>query len=80
MLLLFSVMEKPSPMDTLREMDELSSLSQSHETHEMKEVDPMDSRNPRNWSATRKTLLFVSLMSSSLLADGSVSFVFFSER
>lgn len=60
-------------MDTLRELDEEASLSRSQETRETKEVDALDSQNPQNWSSTRKTLLFVSLMSSSLLADGYAS-------
>lgn len=60
-------MEKPLTMADLREMDEDTSLSHSSDMHQSKEV--MDS-HPRDWSSTRKTLLFVSLMSSSLLADG----------
>lgn len=66
-------MEKLSPLGILREMDDEASLSRSHETHEFREkdeVDSMDSQNPQTWSSTRKTLLFASLMSSSLLADG----------
>jgi hypothetical protein len=66
-------MEKLSPLDILREMDEEASSSRSHETHEVREkeeVDSIDSQNPQNWGSARKTLLFVSLMSSSLLADG----------
>lgn len=66
-------MEKPSALDILCEMDEEASSSRSHETHEIREkedVDSMDSQSPRGWSSTRKTLLFASLMSSSLLADG----------
>lgn len=68
-------MEKPSLMDALRELDEEASLprSQDSETRETKEVDALDSQNPQNWSSSRKTLLFVSLMSSSLLADGYAS-------
>ncbi|CAI7637568.1 unnamed protein product [Penicillium bialowiezense] len=31
-----------------------------------------DALNPREWSSTRKTLLFLSLMTSSLLADGAM--------
>lgn len=72
-------MEKLSQLDILREMDEEASLSQSHETHEVhekEEVDTLDSKNPQNWSSTRKTLLFASLMSSSLLADGYARFAF----
>jgi hypothetical protein len=62
-------MEKLSPLEEAREMDSSASLSQSHETHDSKDG-VMDPRNPQNWTSTRKTLLFVSLMSSSLLADG----------
>lgn len=68
--LLLIIMEKPSLMNTLRELDEEASLSRSQETRETKELDVLDSQNPQHWSSTRKTLLFVSLMSSSLLADG----------
>lgn len=64
-------MEKPCPFEDTREMDSAASLSQSHETHDSKDG-VMDPQNPRNWSFTRKTLLFVSLMSSSLLADGAM--------
>ncbi len=32
--------------------------------------DPTDTRNPQNWSRTKKNLVFVALMSSSILADG----------
>lgn len=62
-------MEKPNLCEEARVMDSAASLSQSHETHDSKDG-VMDPRNPQNWSSTRKTLLFVSLMSSSLLADG----------
>lgn len=63
-------MEKPFTMETVRESDEDSSLAQSWESPQCKEVDSMDSPNPQDWSPTRKTLLFLALMSSSLLADG----------
>lgn len=32
-----------------------------------------EAANPRNWSAWKKRLVFLSLMSSSILADGYVS-------
>jgi hypothetical protein len=32
--------------------------------------DPNDSLNPQNWSPWKKRLLFLALMSSSILADG----------
>jgi len=67
-------MEKPCPFEDTREMDGTTSLSQSRETLDSKE-DVMDFRNPQNWSTTRKSLLFVSLMSSSLLADGYCTFL-----
>ncbi|KAJ5131691.1 hypothetical protein N7448_005849 [Penicillium atrosanguineum] len=63
-------MEKPTLFEA-REMDSSASLSQSHETHDSKDG-VMDPRNPQNWSSTRKMLLFISLMSSSLLADGAM--------
>lgn len=72
-------MENLPPFDFLHKMDEEASLSRSHETHEgheKDEVDSMDSQNPQNWSSTRKALLFASLMSSSLLADGYAVFAF----
>jgi hypothetical protein len=70
-------MEKPVPFYTMHEM-EAASPSSSRETQEWKEsqtdsvVESNDRLNPRNWSSARKTLLFVSLMTSSLLADGYV--------
>jgi hypothetical protein len=71
-------MEKPTTIDNIREVEidraTSPSLSQSQETalpdRELKNADPSDMKNPQNWSRTRKTLLFVSLMGSSLLADG----------
>ncbi|KAJ5549705.1 hypothetical protein N7535_002358 [Penicillium sp. DV-2018c] len=70
-----ATMEKPFPFYTMHEM-EATSPSSSRETHEWKEsaadsvVESNDQLNPRNWSSARKTMLFVSLMTSSLLADG----------
>lgn len=67
-------MEKPSPVYFTQEM--AASASSSLETHELEECDfdsdleVKDPLNPRNWSSARKTMLFVSLMTSSLLADG----------
>lgn len=72
-------MEKLPPLGFLREMDEEASLSRSHEAHEAREkeeIESMDSQNPQDWSSVRKTLLFASLMSSSLLADGYAIFAF----
>jgi hypothetical protein len=73
-------MEKPTTIDNMREVEieidgasSSPSLSQSQEMapdRELKNADPSDMKNPQNWSRTRKTLLFVSLMGSSLLADG----------
>lgn len=58
------------------EIDSTTSASHSQEMNfsdlESKNADPSDMKNPRNWSRTRKTMLFVSLMGSSLLADGYV--------
>ncbi|OOQ82608.1 polyamine transporter [Penicillium brasilianum] len=71
-------MEKTTPIDNMREVeiDGAASPSLSQETalpdRELKNADPSDMKNPQNWSRTRKTLLFVSLMSSSLLADGAM--------
>ncbi|KAJ5129166.1 uncharacterized protein N7515_005205 [Penicillium bovifimosum] len=70
-------MEKPIPFYTMHEM-EAASPSSSRETQEWKKshtdsgVESNDRLDPRNWSSARKTLLFVSLMSSSLLADGAM--------
>ncbi|KGO67500.1 Major facilitator superfamily domain, general substrate transporter [Penicillium italicum] len=70
-----STMEKPSPVYFTHEM--VASTS-SFEMQELKEHDPnsevkaRDHLNPRNWSSARKTMLFVSLMTSSLLADGAM--------
>ncbi|KAJ5569333.1 Major facilitator superfamily domain general substrate transporter [Penicillium hetheringtonii] len=63
-------MEKNSPIHETREMDSpsLSTLHESCSRFESK--GEMDEQNPQNWSNTRKTLLFIALMSSSLLADG----------
>jgi hypothetical protein len=71
-------MEKPATIDNMREVEidgaTSPSLSQSQEMAlpdcELKNADPSDMKNPQNWSRTRKTLLFASLMGSSLLADG----------
>lgn len=69
-------MEKPTPIDDMREfeIDRATSRSHSQEMNlsdrELKNADRSDMKNPQNWSRTRKTLLFVSLMGSSLLADG----------
>lgn len=57
-------------MDETREMDNVSPSGSPHQP--AKEADTIDAQNPRNWSSMRKTLLFIALMSSSLLADGSV--------
>lgn len=58
------------------EIDSATSASHSQvmnfSDHELKNADPSDMKNPRNWSRMRKTMLFVSLMGSSLLADGYV--------
>jgi hypothetical protein len=34
------------------------------------DFDPNDAKDPKNWSNTRKHLIFAALMSSSLLCDG----------
>jgi len=34
------------------------------------DTDPNDQRSPQNWSPWKKRLLFLALMSSSILADG----------
>lgn len=57
-------------MDDTHEMDDVSPSGSPHQP--AKEAGAMDAQNPRNWSSMRKTLLFIALMSSSLLADGSV--------
>jgi hypothetical protein len=63
-------MEKPFTIESMREVEN-ATLSQSFEVLDSNdEPDSRDPENPRNWSSTRKTLLFISLMTSSLLADG----------
>ncbi|KIX06274.1 uncharacterized protein Z518_04249 [Rhinocladiella mackenziei CBS 650.93] len=37
------------------------------------EPDPSDDRNPQNWSPWKKRLVFIALMSSSILADGGMT-------
>lgn len=58
------------------ELDGASTASQSRELiaseYGTKTREVMDRHNPRNWNRMRKTLLFASLMGSSLLADGYV--------
>ncbi len=71
---MISNMEKPSPIYTTREMEAVSP-SPSHgiewkNSDVGSDIESRDPLNPRNWSSARKTLLFVSLMTSSLLADG----------
>ena len=71
-------MEKSTPIHNMSEVeiDRATSASHSQEMNfsdrELKNADTSDRKNPQNWSRTRKTLLFVSLMGSSLLADGYV--------
>ncbi|KAJ5809094.1 uncharacterized protein N7503_001312 [Penicillium pulvis] len=62
-------MSKLAPVDELTESDGTVSPSRSLDH---KHPAPMDSQDPREWSSTRKALLFVALMSSSLLADGAM--------
>lgn len=64
-------LERLEPVEELSETSARASLSRS-DTHETKMAEDMDPRNPQNWSRSRKTLLFIALMSSSLLADGYV--------
>ncbi|EPS31921.1 hypothetical protein PDE_06880 [Penicillium oxalicum 114-2] len=58
------------------ELDGASTASQSRELiaseYGTKTREVMDRHNPRNWNRMRKTLLFASLMGSSLLADGAM--------
>ncbi|KAJ5808960.1 hypothetical protein N7474_010229 [Penicillium riverlandense] len=63
-------MEKFSSMDDT-EMGETASQSRSLES-QFKSSESNDPQDPKNWSTARKTLLFMSLMSSSLLADGAM--------
>ncbi|KAL2871901.1 putative MFS transporter [Aspergillus lucknowensis] len=58
-----TLQEKTSEMQTV-EIPSLSTL-----TSEASE----ESRNPRNWSPWKKRLLFIALMSSSILADGGMT-------
>lgn len=64
--------EKLEPVNEMHEMHEtdiVHSLCHGQGPKEPDGVDRQD-QDPRNWSSTRKTLLFIALMSSSLLADG----------
>ncbi|KAJ5160675.1 uncharacterized protein N7482_007679 [Penicillium canariense] len=70
-------MEKPTLVDEMREMDETvnsspAAMSPHLPDPELKNADPTDMNNPQNWSRTRKNLLFLALMGSSLLADGAM--------
>lgn len=40
------------------------------ERHVLDRVESSDSRDPQNWPVARKRLLFLALMSSSILCDG----------
>jgi len=53
------------PSETDADGEEKNSMSSG-------ECDPNDARSPKNWSTTKKHLIFVALMSSSLLCDGYV--------
>jgi hypothetical protein len=57
--------EKPN-MST----DVTQSKVESHVT----EIDDEDGRDPRKWRPRKKLLVFIALMSSSILADGYVAF------
>ncbi|KAJ6150738.1 hypothetical protein N7470_007332 [Penicillium chermesinum] len=65
-------MERLEPLEEQSETSAPVSPSQSYGTHEAKFAGAMDPRDPQNWSPGRKTLLFLALMSSSLLADGAM--------
>ncbi|KAJ6035779.1 hypothetical protein N7540_000058 [Penicillium herquei] len=64
------------PVKELTESEGTASPARSHEeidkSSDFENPGSMESANPRKWSSTRKTLLFISLMSSSLLADGAM--------
>lgn len=63
-------MDSPSLSRDISTHEAHSTRSGFKEDNEKDNDNEMDVRNPQNWSSTRKTLLFVALMSSSLLADG----------
>ncbi|KAJ5915285.1 hypothetical protein N7454_011039 [Penicillium verhagenii] len=66
-------MSRLAPVDELTESDGTISPSCFHSRSLDKQHQaPMESRDPREWSSGRKTLLFMALMSSSLLADGAM--------
>jgi hypothetical protein len=66
--------EKPSSVYFTHEMaaSAPSFITQNLEKCDSNSNVERDPLNPRNWSSSRKTMLFVSLMTSSLLADGYV--------
>lgn len=64
-------MKKPVPVNNMQEVDTVR-LSCHDQGFKDSEAGDGHDQDPRNWSSTRKTLLFIALMSSSLLADGYV--------
>ncbi|KAK6828955.1 hypothetical protein RU639_003213 [Aspergillus parasiticus] len=60
--------EQPAfPMDGLDR-----AVPEKIETH-VTTLEDDESRNPRNWSPTKRRLIFIALMSSSILADGGMT-------
>lgn len=49
---------------------EAPSTENSNDPNILKEPDPNDTASPQNWSRHKKNFIFVTLMSSSILADG----------
>lgn len=65
-------MSEPKVEQPAFSMDELGrTVPEKVESHVTTFEDDED-RNPRNWSPTKRRLMFIALMSSSILADGYV--------
>jgi hypothetical protein len=48
-------------------------VDEDEERHVLDRPEALDDADPQTWSAGKKRLLFLALMSSSILCDGSVS-------
>lgn len=51
---------------------EVSVSNYGNESTILESVDPSDTLNPQNWSPWKKRMVFLALMSSSILADGYI--------
>ncbi|KAL1999698.1 hypothetical protein VTN02DRAFT_4149 [Thermoascus thermophilus] len=52
---------------------EAPSTENNNDPNILKEPDPNDTASPQNWSRHKKNFIFVALMSSSILADGAMT-------